>query len=74
MVYPRVLVQKAIEYNAARIIVAHNHPSGIAEPGEADKRLTSDLKKILDIINVKMIDHIVVTLQETYSFADNDLI
>lgn len=74
IVYPRVIVQKAIEYNAARIIVAHNHPSGIAEPSDADKRLTSDLKRILDIINVKMIDHIVVTLREAYSFAENDLI
>jgi DNA repair protein RadC len=73
VVYPRVLVQKAIEHNAARIIVAHNHPSGVAEPSEADKRLTSDLKKILDIINVKLVDHVVVTLQETYSFAENDL-
>lgn len=74
VVYPRVIVQKAIEYNAARIIVAHNHPSGIAEPSEADKRLTSDLKKILEIINVKMINHIVVTLRDTYSFAENNLV
>lgn len=74
VVYPRVLVQKAIEHNAARIIISHNHPSGVAEPSEADKRLTSDLKKILDIINVKLVDHVVVTLHETYSFVENDLL
>jgi DNA repair protein RadC len=73
VVYPRVLVQKAVEHNAARIIVSHNHPSGIADASEADKKLTQDLKKILEIINVKLVDHIVVTPKETFSFAENDL-
>lgn len=73
VVYPRCVVQKALQHNAAVIIVAHNHPSGVAIPSEADKRLTSDLKRILDIVSVKMLDHIVVTSQETYSFAENGL-
>lgn len=74
VVYPRIMVQKAIQYNASRVIVAHNHPSGVAEPSAADKRVTDELKNILRIIDVKLIDHIVVTMQESYSFAENDLI
>jgi DNA repair protein RadC len=73
VVYPRVMVQKAIQYNASRVIVAHNHPSGVAEPSSADKKVTEGLKHILRIIDVKLLDHIVVTMQETYSFAENDL-
>ncbi len=72
VVYPRCVVQKALQYNAAKIIVSHNHPSGVAKPSAADKQITQDLKKILDVINVKMLDHIVVTMTETYSFAEND--
>jgi DNA repair protein RadC len=74
VVYPRCVVQKALHFNAASIIVAHNHPSGVVKPSYADERVTSDLKKILEIINVKMLDHIVVTLTETYSFAEHGLL
>lgn len=72
-VYPRIVVQKAIQYNASVIIVAHNHPSGEAKPSTADRQVTEDLKKILRIVDIKMLDHIVVTLAETYSFAEHDL-
>lgn len=74
VVYPRQVVQKAIHYNAAAIIVAHNHPSGNSKPSEADKEVTRDLKKILDIINVDLLDHIVVTFQDTYSFSEYRLL
>ncbi len=74
VVYPRCIIQKALEYNAAAIIVAHNHPSGIVKPSDADQRITLELKKILEIINVKMLDHIVVTLTNTYSFAEHGLL
>lgn len=74
VVYPRCVVQKALQYNAATIIVAHNHPSGIAKPSEADKRITADLRKILEIVNVKILDHIVVTAADTYSFAEEGLL
>lgn len=74
VVYPRCIVQKAIQYNAAAIIVAHNHPSGVAKPSAADKRVTADLKQILEIINVKLLDHVVVTVSETYSFAEHGLL
>lgn len=73
VVYPRIMVQKAIQHNASRVIVAHNHPSGVAEPSAADKKVTEELKNILRIVDVKLLDHIVVTTQETYSFAENDL-
>lgn len=73
VVYPRIMVQKAIQYNASRVIVAHNHPSGVVQPSVADKKVTEELKNILKIIDVKLLDHIVVTMQETYSFAENNL-
>jgi DNA repair protein RadC len=74
VIYPRCVVQKAIQYNAAVIIVAHNHPSGVVKPSMADEQITRDLKKILEIINVKLLDHIVVTLHEVYSFAEHGLL
>jgi DNA repair protein RadC len=73
-VYPRVIVQKAIKYNAAAVIVAHNHPSGNSEPSIGDKEVTRNLKRVLDIINVKLLDHIIVTYQYCYSFADHHLL
>lgn len=73
-VYPRCVVQKALEYNAATIIIAHNHPSGVVKPSAADERITSELRKILEIINVRLLDHIVVAMTETYSFAEHGLI
>jgi DNA repair protein RadC len=73
VVYPRVMVQKAMQYNASRVIVAHNHPSGVAEPSSADKTVTEELNKILRVIDVRLLDHIVVTGKETFSFAENGL-
>lgn len=74
VVYPRCVVQKSLEHNAAVIIVAHNHPSGIALPSGADENVTKDLKKILEIISVKMLDHIIIANKDTYSFAEHGLI
>jgi DNA repair protein RadC len=73
-VHPRVVLQKALELNAAAAIVAHNHPSGIAEPSMADRRLTKDLALALRYCDVRLLDHIIVTTSETYSFAENSLI
>jgi DNA repair protein RadC len=67
-VYPRCVVQKALELNASAIIVGHNHPSSNLMPSQADIDLTRDLKKILNIVNVKLLDHIVVTSTDTFSF------
>ena len=75
VVYPRSIVQKALELNAAVVIVGHNHPSsGEAMPSEADINITKDLKKILGLISVKLLDHIIVTATGAFSFSDHQLI
>jgi DNA repair protein RadC len=61
-------------HNAAKLIIAHNHPSEHCEPSRSDRELTRDIKKILDIIDVQLIDHIVITHHETYSFAERGLL
>lgn len=74
VVYPRRILQKALEYNAAKIIIAHNHPSGNFHPSEADKKLTKELSTILGYIDVKLVDHIIATATGTFSFAEQQLI
>ncbi len=70
-VHPRVVVQRALAHNAAAVILAHNHPSGRCKPSLADKDITNTLKKILNIIDVRLLDHIIVAGADTYSFAQN---
>ena len=69
-VYPRVVVQRVLEKNAAAVIFAHNHPSGVAEPSLADKQITTKLIKALALIDVRVLDHVVVGCGETVSFAE----
>jgi len=59
-VYPRVVVQRALFHNAAAVIFAHNHPSGIAEPSQADIEITAALKRSLNLIDVRVLDHLIV--------------
>ena len=73
-VYPRVVVQKALECNAAALVLYHNHPSGIAEPSLADEAITRRLRDALALIDVRIIDHLVVTAGEAFSFADKGMI
>jgi DNA repair protein RadC len=73
-VYPRKIVKKALEHNAAKLIIAHNHPSGLCNPSEADKMITTKIREILEIVDVGLVDHIVVTHMDTYSFAENLLL
>ena len=73
-VHPREVVRRAIEHNAAAVILAHNHPSGVAEPSRADTQLTRRLSDALGLIDVRVIDHIVVGAEETVSFAERGLI
>ena len=73
-VHPRVVVQKALGFNAAAIIFFHNHPSGVAEPSRADEAITQRLKEALALIDVRVIDHFVVTAGEFVSFAERGLI
>ncbi len=68
-VHPREVVRKAMHYNAAAVIFAHNHPSGVAEPSQADIQITGRLKSALALIDVRVLDHIVVTLDECVSLA-----
>ncbi|MFZ5844713.1 MAG: RadC family protein [Pseudomonadota bacterium] len=72
-VHPRVLVQKAMLHNAAALIVAHNHPSGVAEPSAADEALTRTLKEALALVDVRLLDHIVVSQGSTVSLAERGL-
>ena len=73
-VYPREVIKRALHHNAAAIIFAHNHPSGVAEPSQADKALTATLKQTLALVDVKVLDHFIVGNGSTLSFAENGLI
>src|SRR5690606_24842312 len=69
-VYPREIVKTALRLNAAALIMSHNHPSGSSEPSTADINLTQHLKKALALIDVRFLDHIIVTATETISLAE----
>lgn len=73
-VYPREVVKRALAHNAAAIILAHNHPSGIAEPSHADENLTQALKVALALVDVRVLDHFIVGHGETISFAERGLL
>ena len=73
-VYPREIVKRALHYNAASVIFAHNHPSGIVEPSRADETLTKALKSALDLVDVRVLDHFIVAGNETMSFAERGLL
>jgi len=68
-VYPRVVVQQALACNAAAVIFAHNHPSGCCEPSQADRTITTRLKDALALIDVRVLDHFVVSRSEWVSLA-----
>lgn len=70
-VYPREVVKKALELNAAALILAHNHPSGVAEPSESDVAITHRLRKALELIEVRVLDHFLVTPDTVVSFAES---
>lgn len=74
-VYPREVVKRALEHNAGAVILAHNHPSGLAEPSRADEVLTSSLKQALAMIDVKLLDHFIVAgSARPLSFAERGLL
>ena len=72
-VHPREVVRRALQHNAAAVIFAHNHPSGIAEPSDADRRITRHLKDALALVDVRVLDHIIVGDNSTTSFAEQGL-
>ena len=69
-VYPREIVKAALRANAAAVIFAHNHPSGVAQPSQADEHLTRNLKEALALVDVKVLDHFIVAGTQTLSFAE----
>ena len=73
-VFPREIVKRALHHNAAGIIFAHNHPSGVAEPSRADEALTQTLKHTLALVDVKVLDHFVVGGDAAMSFAERGLL
>lgn len=73
-VHPREVVRAALEYNAAALIFAHNHPSGVAEPSAADRNITRQLRDALQLVGVRVLDHIVVGAGEPTSMAARGLI
>ncbi|WP_067869373.1 RadC family protein [Neptuniibacter marinus] len=73
-VYPREVVARSLANNAAAVVFAHNHPSGVAEPSMADQQITDRLVKALDMIDVRVIDHMIVGDQEVVSFAERGLL
>jgi DNA repair protein RadC len=73
-VYPREVVKKALAANSAAVIFAHNHPSGVAEPSEADKHITQRLRQALGLIDVRVLDHFIVGEGRPFSFAEHGLI
>ena len=73
-VYPREVVKRALAFNSAAVIFAHNHPSGIAEPSHADETLTQALKSALALVDVRVLDHLIVAGTQTLSFAERGLI
>lgn len=73
-VYPREIVKRTLHYNAAAVIFAHNHPSGVAEPSRADETLTQTLKHTLSLVDVKVLDHFVIGCNAATSFAERGML
>lgn len=73
-VYPREIVKRALQLNAGAVVLAHNHPSGAAEPSRADEYLTQTLKSALQLVDVRVLDHLVVGCGQVVSFAERGLL
>tara|TARA_E500000305_G_scaffold108525_1_gene111109 strand:+ start:1674 stop:2126 length:453 start_codon:yes stop_codon:yes gene_type:complete len=73
-VYPREIVRAALEYNAAAIILGHNHPSGVTEPSAADRRITERINQAMQLLDIRVLDHVIVSTSVAFSFAEGGLI
>jgi DNA repair protein RadC len=73
-VYPREVVKRSLYFNAAAVIFAHNHPSGIAQPSQADELLTRSLREALALVDIKVLDHFVIGGNAVMSFAERGLL
>lgn len=74
VVHPREILRKAMECNAAAVVFCHNHPSGQAEPSQSDRKLTLKLQNLLEMVDIRVLDHIIVGNGETVSFAERGLL
>ena len=73
-VYPREVAKRALFHHAAAVIFAHNHPSGITEPSQADRHITQRLRQALELLDIRVLDHFIIGDQSPYSFAEHGLI
>jgi DNA repair protein RadC len=73
-VYPREVVKEALAVNAAAVILAHNHPSGVAEPSQADERITKRLKSALDLVDIRLLDHLIIGDGRATSLASRGML
>lgn len=73
-VYPREVVKVTLAFNAAAVIFTHNHPSGQVQPSAADQAITTRLKSALETVDIRVLDHVIVGGQHTYSFAEHGLL
>jgi DNA repair protein RadC len=73
-VYPRVVAQRALLLNATGLIVAHQHPSGMTEPSDADRAMTETLKTALSTVDVRLLDHLIIGQGKPFSFAERGLL
>jgi DNA repair protein RadC len=73
-VYPREIVRRSLHHNAAAVVLAHNHPSGVAEPSSADRAITARVRDALTLIDVRLLDHFIVGEATTVSFAETGLL
>ena len=73
-VYPREIVMRALHHQAAAVVLAHNHPSGSIEPSRADESLTQTLRAALSLVDVRVIDHVIVSPGQSFSMAEKGLL
>ncbi|MEM1141420.1 MAG: DNA repair protein RadC [Pseudomonadota bacterium] len=73
-VYPREIVRRCLDHNAAAVILTHNHPSGAPEPSDADEHITKRITQALNLIDVRVLDHIVVGAEASVSFSERGLL
>ena len=73
-VHPREVIKRALVHNAAAVIFAHNHPSGVAEPSQADQRITARLKSALALVDIRVLDHVIVGEADIVSFAERGIL
>lgn len=73
-VYPREIIKRALQLNAAAIVIAHNHPSGVTEPSQADEAITTRIKDACALLEIRLLDHIIVGVTDATSFAERGVI